>query len=62
MEMHGSISLFGAGELPVIIHKILEGDGRTMEHFFIFEAVITMSMRLTIKSATDSLVCCNFLH
>jgi len=44
MEMLGSPSTFGVGELGVIVHKYLEADGRTMAHFFIFEAVIIMSM------------------
>lgn len=44
MEMHGNASMFGAGELMAIIHKILEVDGRIMARFFIFEAVIIMSM------------------
>jgi hypothetical protein len=43
MEMHGSASTFGVGELGTIVYKTLEVDGRTMAHFFIFEAVI-MSM------------------
>jgi hypothetical protein len=46
MEMHGSALMFGVGELVVvaILHnKTLEVDGRTMAHFFIFEAVIIMS-------------------
>jgi hypothetical protein len=48
MEMRGSALMFGVGELVVVAtlqHKTLEVDGRTMVHFFIFEAVITMSMR-----------------
>lgn len=47
MEMHGNASTFGVGELVVaaILHnKTLEVDERTMAHFFIFEAVIIMSM------------------
>jgi hypothetical protein len=44
MEMHGSASPFGVGELVVIVDKTLEVDGRTMAHFFIIEAVIIMSM------------------
>ena len=46
MEMHGSASTFGVGELVVVIihNKTLEVDGRIMAHFFIFEAVIIMSM------------------
>ena len=43
MEMHGSVSPSGVGELGPIMHKTLEVDGRTMAHFFIFEAVIIMS-------------------
>jgi hypothetical protein len=43
MEMHGSASLFGVGGLGAIVFKTLEEDGRTMAHFFIFEAAITMS-------------------
>ena len=44
MEMHGNASPFGDGELVAIVHKTLEVDGITMAHFFIFEAVIIMSM------------------
>ena len=44
MEMHGNPSTFGVGELMAIVYKTLEVDGRTMEPFFIFEAVIIMSM------------------
>ena len=44
MEMHGSISTFGAGELGAIVYQTLEVDGRTMAHFFIFEAAFIMSM------------------
>ena len=44
MGMHGSASTFGVGELGTIVYKTLEVDGRTMAHFFIFEAVIIMSM------------------
>ena len=43
MGMHGSASTFGVGELGTIVYKTLEVDGRTMAHFFIFEAAITMS-------------------
>lgn len=44
MEMHGSVSTFGVGDLEAIVHSILGVGGRTMAHFFIFEAVIIMSM------------------
>ena len=44
MEMHGSASTFGVGELVIVHNKTLEVDGRIMAHFFIFEAVIITSM------------------
>ena len=45
MGMRGSASPFGVGEQGAIVYnKILEVDGRTMAHFFIFEAVIIMSV------------------
>ena len=43
--MRGSALTFGVGELVAILdNKTLEVDGKIMAHFFIFEAVIIMSM------------------
>ena len=50
MGMHGSVSAFGVGELRVMVYKILEVAGKTMARFFIFEAVIIMSMGPDINS------------
>lgn len=55
MEMHGSVSTFGVGELGAIVHKILEVAGRTMALFSIFEVVIIMSKGLALDRW---LVCC----
>lgn len=49
MGMHGSPSTSGVGELRVILYQILEVDGRTMVHSFIFEAVIITSMGLDVN-------------